>query len=326
MKRLSLLVTSLFFILILSSCGKESFQPLLTKQPVLLVFNQGDHTLSFIERSSFQEITRWQWKEAITGGLLFPDQDHLLLYGKDLSYIMIYSLSTGEEITRWPVGTGITNAALSHDGTTIYLTDHEKNSLRFFSLEGHEIKELQGGERPYTLLVGPDYLFVYHFYDDMIGRVNLTEMNYDQTFPSSPFPFGGLYRIDENELWVGGHGAGSEVEEAVTIFNTIDGSIKTTIQTPYMPIAFAEWGDFVYVLSHGTSTLYQVDAESKRVVNSLQVGSNSSSLIADHEYLYVTSLDSNELYVIHPSKLQIENTIQVGKQPFQLILREEDES
>ena len=88
-----------------------------------------------------------------------------------------------------------------------------------------------------------------------------------------------------------------------------------------MPVNFAQWNQNIFVLSHGSNTLYKL-SESGEELKSTQIGANPFALSVYHDELIVAGYDSNDIYFIDPQNLKIIQKVNVGHGPFQLIVRE----
>ena len=114
---------------------------------------------------------------------------------------------------------------------------------------------------------------------------------------------------------------GTEAEPDIHIYNLKDGSLINTIHAPLMPVNFIEKNGGIFVISHGSNTLYKISRK-REEIKSVQVGANPFELSFFHDELIVAGYDSNDIYFIDPNSLQIKHQVNVGKGPFQLIVRE----
>ncbi|MDQ0883638.1 hypothetical protein [Peribacillus sp. V2I11] len=88
-----------------------------------------------------------------------------------------------------------------------------------------------------------------------------------------------------------------------------------------MPIKFLENAEGIFVLSHGTSSLYKLN-ERYEVVKNKVVGVNPFEMANFNEDVVVAGYDSDEVYVMDAETVDVKKTIKVGEGPFQLMLRE----
>jgi hypothetical protein len=86
-------------------------------------------------------------------------------------------------------------------------------------------------------------------------------------------------------------------------------------------VNFLEIDDYIYVLSHGTNTLYQLTPNG-RLEKKIKVGANPFEMESFHDELMIAGYDSNDIHIVDKDNLTIKETIKVGKGPFILILRE----
>ncbi|MFE8702060.1 YncE family protein [Cytobacillus sp. FJAT-54145] len=315
------------FILLLSiwltACTNNDYSSIIEEGSLAITVNIKDMTVSFINLDSQEKIDDWKMKKPYTGGLLLPDGDSLLLYGKQVETADIFSLSQGKEVDSWDIGKGVANAKLLNYGDEIVFADQAQNAVRFFTINGEEIGKVRTGRNPLTLLEGEeqDKLYVVSFNDEQLTVIDMRSKEKSFQFTIHPSATGAILREEQNELWIGGHGVGVDIESDIHVYDTENGKPKRDISAPIMPINFVEEDDYIFVLSHGSSTLYKLDGEGK-TIKTLKVGANPFDLSIITDQMVVAGYDSNDIHVINTQTLEIQKTIKVGKGPFQIIIRE----
>ncbi|WP_214481021.1 YncE family protein [Bacillus sp. SM2101] len=323
-QRKLLMLTVMLIILLVGCSNTQQFKPINPHQSSVLSVNIKDASLSFIDISNKEQTESWEINRAVTGGLMFPDQDTLMLYGKNEESAYLYELSTGKELTPWKTGTGIVNGILSSDKNSIYLVDQNRNSIRKFSLTGEELNEIKIGKRPFSMFESNDgeRIYVVNIDDTSLSVIDAIHNVVIDTFNINPLPTGGLLREAEKELWLGGHGNANKIETNISVFSLESGKLKEEIAAPTMPIFFSETKEGIFVLSHGSSMIRKFNPSTYEEISAINVGVNPVEMVAMNDELYITSYDSDEVYVIDQKTMEITSTIKVGKGPFQLIKRE----
>ncbi|WP_226676867.1 YncE family protein [Mesobacillus jeotgali] len=309
------------FTVLLSACSFESFEPIRKDSSIISTINIKEMTISFYDMAKGEKLPDWNVDRPYIGGLILPDKDTILLYGKALNTADLYSLSKGKKIESWKTGEGIVNALLVEDGTQIAFADQERDSVRFFDLSGTEVDEVRVEKEPLTLLEAENKLFAISYNQEMLSIVDLKNKQRLPGFEIHPAAAGALMSKEKDELWIGGHGKGTEVEELIHIYDLNNGRLIKEISAPVMPVDFTKDEDDIFVLSHGSNMLYKL-AEDGTKKGSLKVGANPFEIDFFADKLIVAGYDSNEVYIIDPESLTIEKTLEVGNGPFQIVTRE----
>ncbi|MDG4657475.1 YncE family protein [Ectobacillus antri] len=298
----------LLLICLLAGCSGNHFAPV-TQSNLLITSNIKEGSISFIDPKDDKLLTTWKINKAMMGTLLLPDGDTLLLYGKQLDRVYTYSLAKGREIGQWNTGEGIANAVLM--GSEVVFANQHNDTVDVYALTGKKTAEIAVGHQPLTMLADQK-LYVLNFQDTKMSVVDIETRTVTDTL-SIPFSSvgGGIVK---DEIWIGGHGNGQEVNESIHIYNTK--GMKRSIAAPMMPIGFAVDKDYVYVLSHGSATLRKINRDTYQEEGSVQVGSNPFAVTLTNGRIYVASYDSDEVYVVDPKRMQLTDSIRVGKGPF----------
>ena len=79
--------------LLLTSCGSMTFTKIEEKQPFIASVNIKDTSVTFVNKLQYEKLAHWDLDIPFSGGLLLEDRDSLLLYGKDMDSIEVFSLS-----------------------------------------------------------------------------------------------------------------------------------------------------------------------------------------------------------------------------------------
>jgi YVTN family beta-propeller protein len=310
----------LFVSVLLTGCSSVTYTKIEGKQPFIATVNIKDTSLTFLNEQ-YERIAEWDLDIPFTGSLLLRDGDTLLLYGKDMDSIEVFSLSKGKQIDSWKVSKGIINMKLLQNEKSIVAVNQSLNTVSFYNEKGQLEDQVKVGKGPLTVLQGKLRLYVINFDDTKLSIINVKSRKVEKEFRIHHSSTGALLREKQQELWIGGHGKGAEIEENVHIYSTETGELKRLVKAPSMPVNFAENNKEIFILSHGSSTLYKMDQDDQ-LVKRTEVGVNPFEMEIFHDDLMITSYDSNELYVIDTETVKIKKKMKVGKGPFQMISRE----
>ncbi|ODA17812.1 hypothetical protein A5N86_08130 [Geobacillus thermoleovorans] len=322
MKRASVwMLLCLFFML--SGCANPPFPPVVDSLSVVISLDVKAETVTFLNAKNGSKIARWNINEPFQGGALSSDGRTLLLYGRDLDRVYRYDLATGKLLGEWKIGSGIVSAAPSPDGRTWFFGDSTHHAVRVVSRDGKEIARLSVGRSPMTLLVNRQgtELYAIDFQDGRAFVIDASRLRVIRSFSVPKMALGGLMRERQGELWVGGHGSGNKVEKNVHVYSLQDGRLLRTAAAPVMPVDFVETGRGVFVLSHGSNTIYQFSKEGKQLA-SASVGANPFAMEAAGSRLYIASYDSDEIIVVDEATLRPLARWKAGDGPLQLFIRE----
>lgn len=308
-------------VLFLAACSNEEYASIDEEMNIAITVNIKDATISFIDIDKQEKIAQWEMEKPYIGGLMLPDGDSFLLYGKQIEQVDIYSLKKGKKIASWDTGKGIVSGKVLKNGEEIVFADQSMNAVRFFSLEGEELAAVKTDGGPLTFLEDEDSLFIISYTSGTMALLDTINKEKVETFTIHPSATGALLRKNQNEIWIGGHGEGKELENDIHVYDSRTGKLLRTIPAPVMPINFSQTDDYVYVLSHGSNMLYQLD-KTGGVIDSTKIGANPFGIETLKDYVIVTGYDSDDVYLLHYETLHIMKSIRVGKGPFQLILRE----
>lgn len=311
-----------FLICTLVSC-KKGLHAIPIDGDILMTINIKDQTITFLDIDEQTNIAEWNLNEQYTGGLLLQDNDSLLLYGKDVDTVDLFSLSEGRKIDSWSTGRGIVNGYLL-ENDTIAFADQYLNKVRFFSSNGNEIGNVITGKNPLTILQHKskkDLLYVVNFDDKLLSIINIEDLRVERSISIHPNAAGSLIREEENEIWIGGHGERDTIEKNIHVYDLVSGNLFKKIKAPLMPIDFIEYENSIYALSHGSNTVYKYNTNGE-LEGSLKVAANPFDMTIFNGQLIIAGYDSNILNFIDLETFSISKEFNVGNGPFQIITRE----
>ncbi|MGG7618162.1 YncE family protein [Bacillus coreaensis] len=317
-----ILITIWTLLFIVSGCSND--QPIIPENKSLAItVNIKDMSLSFVDLEEEKVIETWKMDKPYTGGVLLPDNDSLLLYGKQVETVDIYSLRTGKRINSWETGRGIVEGVLMSDREEIALSDQERQSVRFFRFDGKEINEVVKTGNPLALIPTNSQLFVVSYNSKKLTIVDLQSKEITSQFSIHSVATGAIIQEDKNEIWIGGHGLGSELESYIHVYDSKTGELKRKISAPIMPINLLQNNDGTFALSHGSNSLYKISNEGV-IQAKITVGANPFEMTEYKDQLIVAGYDSNDIHFITEKDLSKGKSVKVGKGPFKLIIREID--
>ncbi|SES19548.1 YncE family protein [Psychrobacillus sp. OK032] len=309
MRKLSIL----FILFLLGACVQPSLPSIDPSDDFVASLNTVDGTIDFI--STEQEVMEsWQLDATYTGFTLVSD-DLLLLYGFTLKEAVLIQLSTGKQLATLDVQKGTTFAYAYEEN--IYIANGKENTVSLFNNKGEPLGQAATGNYPMSMIAHDGNLYVVNFKDEILSifSLDLTEKN-KWDIPNSSH---GLL-VNGNELWLGGHGAGSSPNRFIKRYNIATGELLGEIEAPMMPINMTKAANGnIYAVSHGSSTVYEISEEGE-VLASFKAGANPFSIATFRDNIVLSGYDDYQLYFIQSGK--VTNELQVGKGPFQLVVRE----
>ncbi|MEH7389837.1 WD40 repeat domain-containing protein [Bacillus sp. JJ1503] len=308
--------------ILLSSCTNQKFQPIEEDLSIAATVNIKDMSVSFVNIENMKKLSDWKLKKPYTGAVIFPDGDTIILFGKQVETVDLFSLKAGKKIGSWKTGKGIVNGKLLQTNSYIALVDQNLAKIRLFDMNGEEKAQIRTENNPLTILESEKdkKLYVLSFSKEKLTVVDLNNTKNVSSYHIHPAAAGAWLNDNRNELWIGGHGAGAVVEKDIHVYNSETAELIYKIPAPTMPVNFLEFNHHVFALSHGTSMLYKLNMEGK-VVNSKVIGANPFEMALLDQYLMIAGYDSNDIHIVNPENLDIIKTIPVGKGPFQIVIR-----
>ncbi|MFD2213568.1 MULTISPECIES: YncE family protein [Bacillaceae] len=315
MKRL---IFGTILLLLMVSCSTE---PTLPKIPlsksVIASLNIYDQSITFIDADTKEKMI-WEVPHPFKSGILLSN-DKLLLLNKESSKGYVYQLSTGKS-KEWEIGEGIETGLLSSK-KNLYLADQQTNKIKMFNLDGKRLKETTVEHTPFAIFENQHHLYVSYLDQPSIAILSKNQLEMEGTIPTHDGAAGGFI-TEKQELWLGGHGSGVHIQEDIYIYDLTTQQLKATVHAPLMPIDFITKDGKVYVLSHGSNILREIDSNSHQILRSIEVGANPFSMTLYNNNLYISNYDANEVEIIDLNRFKKIDTIPVGDGPLQLIARE----
>lgn len=300
-------------LFLLSACAQPSLPSIDPSIDFIASLNTRDGSIDFISKE--QEVFEsWALDTAYTGFTLVSD-DLILLYGFTLKEAALIQLSTGKKVATIDVAEGTTFAYAYNEN--IYIANGRENTVSLYDKKGELLKEATTGNYPMSMIAEKENLYVVNFKDEVLSVFSLDLAEKDKwKIPSSSH---GLL-VNEDELWLGGHGAGSSPNRHIKRYNIENGELLSEIEAPMMPINMTKASNgHVFVVSHGSNAIYEI-SEKADVLSSFKAGANPFSIAAFGDNVVVAGYDDQQVYFIQSG--EITKKLQVGEGPFQLVVRE----
>lgn len=309
MKKLYILLLLCF----IGGCSEASFPAIPSDTEFVASLNTLGGSIDFISKEA-EILESWELKEAYTGFALVTD-DLLLVYGYTVEKAALIELSTGKQVASIDVGEGTTYAYVY--GKKIYIANGQDNTVSLYNTEGKKLQTKSTGNYPMAMISDGNHIFVVNFKDEVLSVLSMELEPVDEwVIPTSSH---GLL-IQDNELWLGGHGAGSSPNRSIKRINIKTGALIGEIEAPLMPINMARAANgHIFTVSHGSSTVYEI-SETEEVINSMKAGANPFWISSFGDSMVLAGYDDHQIYFIQSG--EITKRLQVGKGPFQLIVRE----
>ncbi|WP_391203711.1 YncE family protein [Psychrobacillus sp. L4] len=304
----------LFLCGILVGCSDTSFNPINSSTDFVASLNTIEPSIDFIS-NKHKIIQTWKLEAAYTGFTLVS-KDYIFLYGYSLNEAVLIQLSTGKKVATYSIHEGSSFAYAV--GDSIYVANGKENTVTLLDLKGKEVEKAEAGRYPMSMIADEKYLYVINFKDTFLSVFTLKDLQLVTTW-DIPTSSHGLY-MNGNELWIGGHGAGSQPNKVIRKYNLQSGQLQGEIEASMMPIGFAQASNGqIYVVSHGSNYVREFTKEGD-LMSSIKVGANPFSINTFDDTVVVAGYDDHDVYFLQNGK--IINKVSVGKGPFQLITRE----
>ena len=176
------IVALILVSILLTSCGNTTYKKIDEKQPFIASINIKDTSLTFLTEQ-YAKLAYWDLDIPFMGGLLLSNRDSILLYGKDMDSIEVYSLSEGKRLDSWKVDKAIVNMKLLQDGKSIVGVNQSLNTVSFFNEKGQLEDQVKVGKGPLTVLEGSHQLYVINYKDIKLSVINLDTRKVDKELP-----------------------------------------------------------------------------------------------------------------------------------------------
>ena len=304
-------------MLVVTGCSDEHFTAIDPHQSFVAAMNILEPSLSFYDQSA-QEITTWPFEKAYTGATLVG-YDTVLLYGHQLTEAELYELSSGKLLATLPTGIGVTNAYYDKESEKIFITNSKTNELSSYTMKGKPLQNVKLGNYPMSMIAYKGRLYVINYKDTTLSIISTDAFQKLDEWKIPTSSHGLLISGKANEMWIGGHGEGSQPNDKVHVYDLSTGQRKSDIMTPLMPVGFAQHGGEVAIASHGSNMVYRIQLDGK-IISQQELAANPFAVAYFKNQLIVAGYDDQVIYFMNGQ--QIQHQVTSGKGPFQLLVRE----
>jgi YVTN family beta-propeller protein len=305
--------------LILISCSPSSFEGLPNGEPIIIVTNSFDESISFIHGREHELLTTWNLDHPVSGTFLLND-DMLLTYSSIHSTLYMYDLHSGEEVQSISVASGVDDLILLNN--ELYLTQRKEDEVAILSLEGEFRDRVKVGYSPQYLYHHENALYVLNYEDTTISVIDLSTNQVTTTLPSIDRATD-MVIVKDSLAWIGGHGRGANITNHIEIVDLDRQEKAGQLFAPTMPVAFLKQDDSILVLSHGSNQLREINAETNEIESIVDTVANPFTMAAFDDFLFIAGYDSNSVEIVDLNTLTSQKRINVGEGPLDLTIREE---
>lgn len=208
----------------------------------------------------------------------------------------------------------------------LFFSDSETDQIGYMDGTSNKIQtRVSVGDGPTSMVYNSNkhQLYVMNTEAASISVVDVNNNEEVLQFPIVERPNGIFY--DGENVWIGGHGAYGSLNDQVYIYDPETGEQIDRIEVGLMPVGFYgdQYDQYVYVVCHGENMVYQVDIQTRAVIQAMEVAANPYHITGNRQNIYVTSIDGNALSVIDRSNFQLSEQLQLAEGPYMMILGEE---
>ena len=304
-------------VLLLMACNDSTFQAIDDQQDFIASVNILEPSVTFYGEKN-ELIATWELDKAYTGAILVG-QDAVLLYGHQLEEAELYELSTGKQTAKFKTGIGVTNAFYAEQHQLIYVTNSKTNELTRFSIAGDMQKKVKLRNYPMSMAQHENLLYVVNYKDTLLSVVDTATFTVKEEWPIESSSQGIVIIEKTGELWLGGHGQGSQSNDQVQVLDLTTGKVKKQITVPLMPVTLLQASDEVVVASHGSNMIYTVSSQGM-VTWQQEIAANPFAVAYFKGQLVVAGYDDQMLYFINEG--HVTERVGTEKGAFQLLVRE----
>ncbi|AOM81998.1 YncE family protein [Salisediminibacterium beveridgei] len=255
--------------------------------------------------------------------------DTFVIAGQDQTDLFYYDKNIGSFESLVSLEEGINHLYYIPETMELYASNSLYNTLyRILYCDDDtgniQVEQVDTGEHPGSLTYSRDLdqLFLANVYDHQIEVFDRQSLQQLDAFHVLDRPNGLL--VVDNQLFIGGHGTGGDLNREVHIASLPDQEEQKQIETGLMPVFF-EYNpskNHVLVMNHGSHTISQIDLNRMQITAEQDVSFNPyfSSQYQD-DYL-ITTLDGHELIRVDKNTLDLNHSIPVRPGPHSMIILE----
>ncbi|UCZ52587.1 hypothetical protein LGQ02_17505 [Bacillus shivajii] len=222
------------------------------------------------------------------------------------------------------IGEGFSSMILDEKKEALFLANSYRNQVVKVDISNNVVEEeITTGDHPFSMDIDYDKneLYIVNVYSNNVQVINMESMEMVKQFNVIERP-NGIFLLEDGFL-LGGHGPIGELNRQ-TFYYDDNGNEITHLETGVMPVEFLSGtkNDELYVLSHGSHTIHQIDRQTFKVNHTIDVDFNPYFGHVHHEHLFVSALDGHSVSFIDLHELHVEKTISVAPGPHALVFLE----
>lgn len=323
MKRLC---SFLLILLLLAGCQSEKIPVPSSMKDVLIISNLKKSEISFVNLQK-ERLTASNLNFRITS-MEKINHDTIILAGENEDSLYRLQLKDGTMTKLEKIGKGVNEMLYRSKDHLLLFSNGINNTVGFYDVQNNKLMAKVNTDKfPVSMAFNnkKNLLYVVNVKGASLSVIDLSSKKEISQFPIVERPKGIFF--DGKYVWVGGHGPYGSLNENIYVYDPETGKEAAREKVGEMPVDF--YGDgsspYVYVICHGSSSVYRVDIKSRLVSKPLEVGANPYDIIGDKERIFVTSLDGDSLAIINRATFTINKQIRLKNGPHMMILGEGNE-
>lgn len=205
--------------------------------------------------------------------------------------IFVYNAETLEQEATINVPGIVVESVLSPDGTTIYASNFQRNSVQFIDLKSRKVtREIPTSLHPKILVPSPDgkYLFAANWSGQSVTQIEIASGKAIRTLPTTGLNPRGMAMTRAGVLYAANFNGAS-----IDIFRGPEMQDRHTIPACAIPrhLTLSPDDKMLFISCYHDSMLHAVDLQSEKVVHALHVGSSPKSVEVSRDGRWVWSAD-----------------------------------
>ncbi|WP_218017019.1 YncE family protein [Halalkalibacter krulwichiae] len=306
------------FILLIS-CQKQAFDASKLQEPYLMVSHLKSSALTFIDLDKneimFSKDIRYQLTDLVS-----IKNGKVVATSRSEKHIFLIDLNIGTIEPIVKVNSGLTGIHYDYLSNLLFVADSTDNQIHIIDLHQNAIvNSVATGKFPTSFESLDQDIYVLNGESNDITVIGGDTYEEIQTFSVIERPAGMI--IDNDILWVGGHGPYGKLNREIIGYDPHTGQQLKKIEVGLMPVAF--WtvpsSRYLYVLCHGDHALYKVDKKTNEVTDVVAVGENPNFIWGNQGQIFVSSLDGNKVSIIDKERFQLITEVDVPAGPYSII-------
>ncbi|SES23211.1 YncE family protein [Salisediminibacterium halotolerans] len=298
-------------------------------EELLAVSHQELALLTWIDPGTGEVITESELPFPAADMVYIASLDEIILSSQEDSSLYILEPDSGEIEPAFDAANGsISELYYAEEINRLFTADTEKDTLTMFeldrSLHTSDHQTIAAGAHPNSLTYAEktDRLYLLNVYDNEMQSFSLDPFESAASAEVNQRPEG-LTAV-ENHLYIGGHGAGEQLNEHIYIHSLGSNEQIKEIPAGLMPVDFSYHPGFesIFILSHGSHELYQLNSSTFEIEKSADLPFNPYYSLMTDDTLFISTLDGNQVIFLDPESVTVEQAVDVPAQPYAMIYLE----